>query len=42
MEENQNSSGDNKKDMIIGILGLIGMAIFTIVGVIIKNIFFVG
>ncbi len=33
---------DNKKDMIIGILGLTGIATFTVVGLIIKHMFFMG
>lgn len=31
---------DDKKKILIGMIGLIGMALFTIVGIIIKNIFF--
>ena len=30
----------NKKDIIIGILGLMGIATFTIVGLIIKHMYF--
>ena len=37
MDEENN----NKKDVIIGICALTGLAIFTIVGLIIKNLFFV-
>ena len=31
---------DDKKKILIGMLGLIGIAIFTIVGLIIKNMYF--
>lgn len=33
---------ENKKDIIIGMLGLIGITVFTVVGLIIKHIFFMG
>ena len=39
MEQEPNN---NKKDYIVGIVGLIAIAVFTIVGVIIKNLFFVN
>lgn len=39
MEEEQNK---NKKDIIIGILGLVGIATFTTVGLIIKHMFFMA
>lgn len=31
---------DTKKEMLIGILGLTGVALFTIIGLIIKHMFF--
>ena len=37
-----NEEDDHKKDKIIGLLGMTGMAAFTIIGLIIKNIFFSG
>ena len=33
---------DNKKEILIGILYLIGIMVFTIIGLIIKHIFFMN